>query len=64
MNAWAAERAMEREQDALDRDYAEGRITRAEHNAASRELERDLRAAYEEDCENALREVDEEWGRW
>lgn len=62
--AWQAERAAEREQHAIDEAYARGEITREEHNRQSREIERDVRDAYEADREDALRAVDDEWGRW
>ncbi len=60
--AYQAERAMEREQNALDQDFADDRITLEEYRRATRELERDLRACYEEDQEEALRAVREDWG--
>lgn len=60
--AWQMERAAEREQNALDRDYAEGRITAEEHRRGIREIERELRAAYEEDQYDALQQVRDEWG--
>lgn len=62
--AWQAERAAEREEDALARDYNEGRITQKEYNDAMREIQRDMQAAYEQDREDALRDVDGDWGRW
>jgi len=60
--AWQAERAAEREQDALDRDYANGELTREEYNRACRDLQRDLRAAYEADLDDARQAVENEWG--
>ena len=62
--AWQAERAMEREENALADDYNSGRISLEEYNQGMRELQRDVRAAYEEDREDALRDLDAEWGRW
>jgi predicted RNA-binding protein associated with RNAse of E/G family len=59
-----AENAADREADQLLRDFNEGLITREDYNAAMRELQRDVRDAYEMDREDALREVDNEWGRW
>ncbi len=58
------ERAAEREEDALTADFNEGRITRDEYNKQMREIQRDVQAAYEQDREDALRDVDAEWGRW
>lgn len=60
--AYAIERAMEREEEALSRDYNEGRISRADYNEAMRELQRDARAAYEEDMHEAQERVRDEWG--
>ena len=57
-----AERAAEREQQALDDEYAEGRLTADEHRRASKEIERDIQAAYEADQEDALARVRDEWG--
>ena len=60
--AWQAERAAEREEEALSNDYAEGRITREEYNAAIRDIQRDMRAAYEEDMYEAAQRVRDDWG--
>lgn len=60
--AWQAERAMEREMEALDRQYSAGELTLAEYNEAQRELQRDLRGAYEEDMYDAQQSVRDEWG--
>ena len=62
--AWNAETAADREAEQLLRDFNEGLITREDYNAAMRELQRVVRDAYEMDREDALREVDNEWGRW
>lgn len=62
--AWNAERMADREEEALARDLNEGRITRDQYNAAMKELQRDVRDAYEMDREDALRDVDAEWGKW
>lgn len=58
------ERAMDREEESLANDLANGLISREEYNRQMRELQRDARDAYEMDREDALREVDAEWGRW
>jgi len=58
------ERAAEREEDALTADFNNGLITRDEYNKQMREIQRDVPAAYEQDREDALRDVDTEWGRW
>jgi len=60
--AWQAERAAEREQAALDAAYERGDMTREEHNEACREIERELRGAYEEDLYDAQQAVRDEWG--
>lgn len=60
--AWQAERAAEREQAAIDESYASGELSREEHNEASREIEREMRAAYEEDVYDAQQAVRDEWG--
>lgn len=61
--AEAAERAFEREEDALADALDRGEITRDEYNRNMRELRRDLQGAYEEDRQDALGAVDAEWGR-
>jgi hypothetical protein len=53
---------MEREEEHLSRQLSEGRITQAEYNAEMRELQRDLRGAYEEDMHDAQERVRDEWG--
>lgn len=60
--AWQAERAMDREVEALENDLAEGRITNAQYRESLRELERDLRGAYEDDLADAQQAVKDEWG--
>lgn len=60
--AWQAERAAEREQKAIDAAYERGEMTRDEHNAACREIEREMRAVYEEDVYDAHQAVRDEWG--
>lgn len=62
--AYNTERAMEREEDRLTRDFNDGLITREDYNAAMRDLQADMRAAYEMDREDALRDIDAEWGIW
>lgn len=56
------ERAAEREEDALVEDYNNGLITREEYNSRMRDIQRDVREAYEQDREDALRDVDADWG--
>lgn len=60
--AYQAQRAMEREQLVLDRDYADGTLSAEDYRRACRELERELQAAYAEDQEEAQRAVRDEWG--
>jgi hypothetical protein len=60
--AWQAERQADREEELLSRDLADGRITRAEYNTEMRNLQREIRYAYEADREEALRRVDDDWG--
>lgn len=64
MGAWQAERAAEREQEQLDRDLADGRISDQEHREATRDIERGLQDAYEQDREAALAAVNDDWGIW
>ena len=56
------ERALEREEQALADDYSAGRISLSEYNEGMRELQRDVRAAYEEDQQDALDRVRNDWG--
>lgn len=58
------ERAADREADYYADQLANGEITREEYNIAMREIQRDVQDAYEQDREDALREVDADWGRW
>lgn len=58
------ERQLDREEDRLCADLNAGRISRADYNEEMRQLQRDARDAYEEDREDALRNVDAEWGRY
>ena len=60
--AWQAERAAEREIESLDRDFENGFLTADEHRKAVREVERDMRGAYEEDMADAQERVRDEWG--
>jgi 3-hydroxyacyl-CoA dehydrogenase len=60
--AWQIERAMERAEEQLSRDLNEGRISQTDYNAEMRELQRDARAAYEEDMRDAQERVRDEWG--
>ena len=60
--AWQAERAMEREQDALDADYASGRISLQEYNKACRDIQYEMKCAYEQDMEDAAESVRNDWG--
>lgn len=59
-----AERAADREAEYYAERFASGEITREEYNRQMQELQRDVRDAYEQDREDALREVDAEWGNW
>lgn len=59
---WQAERAAEREQEALDAEFAAGEITRDEHNRRTREIEREMRDAYQADLDDAADRVRDEWG--
>lgn len=60
--AWQAERMLAREEEALSRDYESGALTREEYNAAMRDLQREARAMYEEDVQDAYDRVRDEWG--
>lgn len=60
--AHQAERMADREADYLAEQLASGAITRAQYDEGMREIQRDVRAAYEEDREDALRGVDADWG--
>ena len=62
--AWQAERLADREEEALSRDLSEGKITVAQYNAEIRNLQREIQRAYEDDREDALRAVDDDWGRY
>lgn len=55
---------LEREEDALGEALADGRISQAEYNAEMRELQRDVRAAYEQDRADAIARVRDEYGGW
>jgi len=48
---------VEREEDALEADLAEGRIDYAQYRAAIRAIRDDIRGAAEEDAENAYRDA-------
>ena len=54
-------RQMEREEDQLDRDLAEGRISQKEYNREMRELHRDYAGAAEEAASEAYRTELERW---
>jgi hypothetical protein len=56
--------AFDREENDIDEREAAGLITRDEANRERRELQRDMRACYEEEQENARRRVDEDFGIW
>ncbi len=58
------ERAIEREEQFLEDQLVDGSITQDEYNKEMRELQRDIQGEYERDRENALRQVDDEWGVW
>ena len=55
----------EREEEQLDKDLANGTITPAEYRKAQRELQREIRDAFEEEREEAHRRVDRDFdGGW
>jgi len=54
-------RQMEREEEALDRDLAEGRISQKEYNREMRELQRDYAGAAEEAAQDAYRAELDRW---
>jgi len=60
--AWQAERAMDREVEALERDLTNGVISNAEYRESLRALQRDLQAAFEEDMQDAQEAVRNDWG--
>jgi hypothetical protein len=62
--AWQIERQLDREEDRLLADYNAGSISREDYNAEMRQLQHDAREAYEMDREEALRDVDADWGRF
>lgn len=62
--AWQVERQLDREEDQLVADFNAGRISREDYNEGMRDLQRDARDAYAQDREDALRDVDAEWGRF
>ena len=51
-----------REEEQLERDLASGHISRAEFNEGLRELQREARDAYEQDREELLERVRDDWG--
>ena len=55
-------RAADREEEHYAQLLAEGSITREQYSAYMREIAQDARAAYEQDREDALRDVDADWG--
>ena len=60
--AWQAERQAEREEEALGRQLEDGEISQRQYNEELMELQRDVRAAYEQDQFDALERVRNEWG--
>lgn len=60
--AWQIDKQSRREEDRLLEDYNNGDISREDYNAEMREIARAEREAYEQDRDDALREVDAEWG--
>ena len=56
------EKAMDCEEDDLSAALAEGRIDQKQFNDQLRELQRDVRAAYEQDMEDARESVRNDWG--
>lgn len=62
--AWQVERQLDREENRIVEAFNRGDMSRDEYNTEMRQLQRDAREAYESDREDAMRAVDEEWGRW
>lgn len=58
------ERQLDCEADALGESLASGEISNSEFNDRMRDLQRDARDAYEQDREDALEAVRDEWGGW
>ena len=56
--------AVDKEEQDIDEREAAGFITREEARKERRELQRDIQGAYEEERERAIRNVDEDFGRW
>lgn len=54
----------EKEEELLDKDLAEGLITRAQYNKAMAELQREIRNAIEHEREERHRDVDRDYDRW
>ena len=52
---------LEREEDALEQDLAEGRISQSEFNKEMRELQMDYRASAEESAMDAYQNELERW---
>lgn len=55
-------RYADREEAQLWKDYNAGLISRDDYNRAMQELQREGRAAMEEDAYEAQRAVEDEWG--
>lgn len=62
--AWQIDRLVDREEEYWGKQLAEGLITLEEYNTEMRNLQREVREAYEADLEDARREVDADWGNW
>ena len=62
--AFQIDRHIDREEERLSRDYANGAISREDYNAEMRELQREARDAYQADLEDATARVRDEWGGW
>lgn len=62
MRANQINNAMDREEEYLSEQLSSGMLSVAEYNRQMLELQRDMRAAYEEDCFDAMTAVQNEWG--
>ena len=49
-------------EEAAGRDFDDGLISREAYQERLRQIQRDLRAAFEEEQDDALRHVRDEWG--
>lgn len=56
--------AVEREEDDLARRFADGEISQKEFDDEMREIRYSVEAEYQQDCFEAQRQVDMDWGRF